>query len=314
MGEFYTARSNLDGSDFQAKPRLTPEEFGRRTEQSWLQVVGEQIYHAYVKMDEHGKWQLWTAQSNLDESGWRTVQRTTEGGWIPRFQATTDGIYYYYGCYYKTHPQDTFYIARSDFDGRNWQEIAKIHDEFAFPWGWLLVANELIYVTYAVLDNDGIACFHTGRLDVNGDRRQFIKRTDHSTGAGPGHIRIMGNSLYYCYGKLKTSETPTQFWLAESDLDGGNWRIEPIADPNVRHLMNYSAFQMVGGRTYWSANRAPDLYRDQQVVFGTSGSNLVNKDGAFGIGLTEKQRARGFINCGQGYLNRGETIDGYTVM
>ena len=74
--------------------------------------------------------------------------------------------------------------------------------------------------------------------------------------------------------------------------------------------MNYSAFHMVGGRTYWSANRAPDLWYDQRVLFGTSGSNLVNKDGAFGIGLTEKGRARSFINCGQGYLRRGETMEG----
>ena len=204
--EFYTARSNLDGSDFQATPRLTPEEFGRRTEQSCLQVVGEQIYHAYVKMDEHAKWQLWTAQSNLDGSGWRTVQRTTDGSWIPRFQATTDGIYYYYGRYYKTHPQDTFYIAKSDFDGRDWQVIAKFHDEFARPLGRLLVANGWIFVTFAVQDNNGIARLHTGRLDVNGHRRQFIKRTDHLTGAGPGHVRIIGDRLYYCYAKHKTSE------------------------------------------------------------------------------------------------------------
>ena len=121
----------------------------------------------------------------------------------------------------------------------------------------------------------------------------------------------MGDRLYYCYGKQETSETPLQYWLAESDLDGRNWRIEPITDSNVRHIMNYGAFQMVGGRTYWSANRAPDFYYDQRVVFGMSGSNLVNKNGAFGIGLTEKQRARAFINCGQGYLQRGETIDGY---
>ncbi len=311
IGEFYTARSNLDGSDFHATPRLTPEEFGRRTEQSGLQVLGERIYHAFVKMDQHGKWQMWTAQSNLDESGWQTVQRTTDGGWIPRFQATTDGIYYYYGRYYKTHPQDTFYIAKSDFDGRDWQVIAKFHDEFARPLGRFLVANGWIYVTYTALDYDRIARFYTGRLDVNGQRRQFIKRTDHLTDAGPGHIRIMGDRLYYCYAKHKTSDTPTQFWLAESNLDGGNWGIEPITNPNVRHLMNYGAFQMVGGRTYWSANRAPDLYYDQRVLFGTSGSNLVNKDGAFGIGLTEKQRARAFINCGQGYLQRGETMDGY---
>ena len=311
VGEFYTAHSNLDGSDFQATPRLTPEEFGRRTEQSCLQVVGERIYHGYVKMDRHGKWQLWTAQSNLDESGWQTVQRTTEGGWIPRFQATTDGIYYYYGRYYKTHPQDTFYIAKSDFDGRNWQVIAKFHDEFARPLGRLLVANGWIFVTFAARDNDGIARLHTGRLDINGHLRQFIKRTDHLTDTGAAHIRFMGDRLYYCYEKQKTSETSLQYWRAESDLDGENWRIEPITDPNVRHSMSYGAFQMVGGRTYWLADRAPDLWYDQRVLFGTSGANLVNKDGAFGIGLTEKQRARAFINCGQGYLLRGETMDGY---
>ena len=311
IGEFYTAHSNLDGSDFQATPRLTPEEFGRRTEQSCLQVVGERIYHAYVKMDQHVKWQLWTAQSNLDGSGWRTVQRTTDGGWIPRFQATTDGIYYYYGRPRKTHPQDTFYIAKSDFDGRNWQVIAKFHDEFARPLGRFLVANGWIYATYTALDNDRICRFYTGRLDVNGQRRQFIKRTDHLTDTGAAHIRFMGDRLYYCYGKQKSSETSLQYWRAESDLDGGNWRIEPITDPNVRHSMSYGAFQMVGGRTYWLADRAPDLWYDQRVLFGTSGANLVNKDGAFGIGLTEKQRARAFINCGQGYLLRGETMDGY---
>jgi hypothetical protein len=133
-GQFYTACSNLDGSDLRATPRLCSEEVGRRTEQSWLQVVGQRVYHAYVQMDDHGKWQLRTARSDVDGGDWRSVQRTTAGGWIPRIQAAGGGIYYYHGRYRKTHPQDTFTIARSDYDGGNWEVGVDLHDDFARPW------------------------------------------------------------------------------------------------------------------------------------------------------------------------------------
>ena len=79
-GQRYTAWSNIDGTEWHATERI-PEAKSKaiRTEQGNMQVVGNKIYYGYPQNEvASGKWQLWTAESNLDGTGWKAVQRTAE--------------------------------------------------------------------------------------------------------------------------------------------------------------------------------------------------------------------------------------------
>ena len=312
--QIFTARSGIDGSDWEVIPRIhyIKGSKGSRTEQGAMQVVGQYIHHAFPRMDADGKWQLWTARSRLDGSDWQAIQRTKDGGWIPRLQVTSDAIYYIYSRYSKTHPQDRMFVARSDLDGNNWRVITTIQRDLSVPWVGFFVGQDLIYLSYAEHDESGVNCMYTASIDLDGGNLRAIKRGDGHSNTSSAKIQMIGDRLYYCYHRAVTDEEdpgatkPVQVWTAVSRLDGSGWQAQQITDGTIRYLSNYRSFQIVGGRTYYFANAARSLLFDQRVLFGTSGANLVNKGDAFGIGMTSEREVRGFINTGPDHLFRGQ--------
>ena len=98
-------------------------------------------------------------------------------------------------------------------------------------------------------------------------------------------------------------------WTAEADLDGSNWKATQRTNGQTDIFAGYRGIEVVGGKMYIAAMESPK-YPENPVrmyaMMAASGSNIVGKGGTFGIGMTESNEARGFINAGQDYRFRGE--------
>ncbi len=315
-GQRYTAWSNIDGTGWRATSRI-PEAKSRaiKTEQGNMQVVGNKIYYGYPQNEvDNGKWQLWTAESNLDGTGWKAVQRTKDGGWIPAFQVVGDYIYYRY-C--RTSERDGIYFVRSNIDGTDWKVIRFVKAKLRCPWGGFYVDKGIIYFTYSPLDKNGISQLWTGRMNTDGTDLEVIQRTSGNHETPPTRIQVVGNKVHYAYwqhdieGSLlnwdhyKKGLIPRQLWTAQSNLDGTDWKTVKRTSGDIYHALFYKGIQVVGGKIY-CGGQAQSSWTDERIMFGKSGSNIINKGDAYGIGLTEDNEARAFINAGQDYLFRAE--------
>jgi hypothetical protein len=69
---------------------------------------------------------------------------------------------------------------------------------------------------------------------------------------------------------------------------------------------------VVGGKAYYDVNRLHYVKKEGRVarqengVLGYSGSNVLSKGDAYGIGMSASGSVSGFVNAGEDYLYRGE--------
>lgn len=331
--QIYTAQSNLDGSGWKSTQR-TFEPDGYRTEQEGnLQVAGNRVYNAWPQKDEKGDWQLWTSISNLDGSDFKATKRTVNGGWIPNLQVVGDQVFYMYPTLqnlaknnFAGASDEHLYFAVSDRDGKNWRVLHSINHVAYMPSGWgsFQVHDGKIYFEYSQDVGERGGYLFTGSMNLDGSDFQSVQRTSGDDLAGPTHnsIQVLGNKVYYTYNLRHTSKTPSemakeimartnlgdtgiQIWTAESNLDGSGWKATQRTDGSKDMFAGYRGIEMVGGKLYLAAMLFPHFHEDPVRMYpmmATAGANIVSKGSAFGIGLTENNEARAFVNGGLDHL------------
>jgi len=344
--QIWTAESALDGSAWRAFQRtesarydLLPPDDGRpdtmdvdralyRTDHGQICVVGNTIYIAYAAMDRDHVWQLWTGVSNLDGSGYRSHQRTTDRGWIPSgIQAVGDRVYYLYpkgNNIFETYGHNRvpgtatgpksvegFYVATTNLQGEDWKVIRRIGGPCpSGDSGSFYLSNGRIYLIWSEFEADGVSTrLHTGDMDLaGGDFRRLVRTSAGGYVKTPivGGVQVVGNRIYYLFARLTTTagRAESSLWTAESNLDGSGWEEQRI-DGGARNLgVGYKGLVVVGAKRYLAPGRP------REGLLGFGGANIVNKGDAYGLGLTEGGRPRGFVNAGQDFIFRGEaTVD-----
>lgn len=339
--QIYTAQSNSDGSGWRTTQRTFRTE-GYRTEQLFnLQVASGRIHYAWEEKGDTDQWQMWAASSALDGSDFKAVQHTFDGGGIPQLQIVGDKKYYLYS----TPASDSrkpyrvsATFAVSKLDGSCWRVLKTIQD---IPYwyggiGAFQVSNNRIYLTYNRAAEDGHIHLFTGEMNTEGQDFRSVQRTfgkeNSGIPQGGGGIQVVGDKIYYIfqldngrfnieerYAALRSSEqTNTDIsdiavWTAVSDLNGSNWKATKRTGAPPSILLGYQGIQVIGGKAYYAGFESPPTDHDARergdryrAVLGTSGSNIINKGDAFGLGLDEFNELSGFINAGQDYLYRGE--------
>lgn len=338
--QIWTARSNLDGSDYQAEQR-THERDGFRVEQGALQVVGTDIYYAWPQKDEYGTWQTWTASSRLDGSAFRSVQVTTDGAALVQQQVVGDSIYYLlntsWGRPGARHPAGKAYLnsielAVSNRRGGSLRVLKTIDSVTARTGGAAFqVTNGKLYFAYVQADaNDRINLF-TGSMTTDGSGFHTVPRRFGEGMRGiPGvrqlGIQVVGNKVYYALvlvnADMSAEEASKQlsqkttvgrddisFWTAEANIDDSGWKPTRRTGSPPDIVPQYKSIDVVGGKVYYSLAEVRQYHEPYEPFYpylGVSGSNIVNKGDAYGLGLTEWNEARAFINAGEDYLVRAE--------
>ena len=319
--QIYTGTSGTDGKDW----RVTQRTFttGRYdTEQTRnVQVVGNKVYYAFPMKGKAGKWQLWTATSNLDGSSWKARQQTTSGGIIPSFKVSGDKIYYIF-------PVDTLkknvydvVIASANLDGSGWHEIRRIHGGAWWIIAQLTVDKGTIYFSYSKGDPNKSVHLWTGRVATDGSAFKERQRTFGIGNSIPAGVQVVGDKVQYSFSVTqqpmalmkKLGWMGFSFLTASTDLNGDHWIQERhIGGDSDDHLTGYKMLSVVGGKAYYDVNRLHyvkkegRLARQENGVLAYSGSNVLSKGDSYGIGMSASGSVSGFVNAGEDYLYRGE--------
>lgn len=319
--QIYTGTSGTDGKDWRATQRTFTK--GRYdTEQTRnIQVVGNKVYYAFPMKDKAGKWQLWTATSNLDGSSWKARQQTTSGGIIPSFKVSGDKIYYIFPADTpRKHAYDMI-IASANLDGSGWHEIHRMHGA-----GWWIVAQltvnkGIIYFSYSKGDPDKSVHLWTGSVATDGSAFRERQRTFGRGNSAPAGVQVVGDKVLYAFSFTQQPMASMEklgwmgmsFWTASADLNGDHWiQQRQAGGDGDDHLTGYKMLSIVGGKAYYDVNRLHyvkkegHLARQLNGVLAYSGSNILSKGDSYGIGMSTSGTVSGFVNAGEDYLYRGE--------
>lgn len=319
--QIYTGTSGTDGKDWQATQRTFTA--GRYdTEQTRnVQVVGNKAYYAFPMKDKAGKWQLWTATSNLDGSAWKARQQTTGGGIIPSFKVSGTKIHYIFPV---DTPKPEVYdivIASANLDGSGWHELRRIHGGAWWIIAQLTVDKDTIYFSYSKGDPTESVHLWTGRMATDGSGFQEHQRTFGVGNSIPAGVQVIGDKVLYSFSVThqpmalikKLGWMGFSFWTASTDLNGDHWIQERhIGGDGDDHLTGYKMLSVVGGKAYYDVNRLHyvknkgRLARQENGVLAYSGSNVLSKGDSYGIGMSASGSVSGFVNAGEDYLYRGE--------
>lgn len=319
--QIYTGTSGTDGRDWQATQRTFTT--GRYdTEQTRnVQVVGEKVYYAFPMKDKAGKWQLWTATSNLDGSAWKVRQQTTGGGIIPSFKVSGDKIYYIFPV---DTPKKQVYdvvIASANLDGSGWHEIRRVHGGAWWIIAQLTVNKGTIYFSYSKGDPNKSVHLWTGSVATDGTGFHERQRTFGVGNSIPAGVQVVGDKVLYSFSVMQRPMASMKklgwmgfsFWTASADLSGDNWvQQRHVGGDGDDHLTGYKMLSVVGGKAYYDVNRLHyvkkegHLAQQENGVLAYSGSNVLSKGDSYGIGMSASGSVSGFVNAGEDYLYRGE--------
>jgi hypothetical protein len=334
--QIWTARSGVDGHDYEAVQRTHKSEVFA-VEQGGMQIVGNEIYYAWPQKDDHG-WQTWTATSRVDGSDFRAAQRTTDGAAFVYQQVVGDKIYFLLNTSWGKHrdPGQKSYlsnlaIAVSERRGGPLRILKTIEGVSGGTGGASFhVTNGRVHFAYIQVDNNDRVNLFTGSMKSDGSGFRAIQRGFPGVRGLPGvpqlGIAVVGNKVYYALVLVKSDKTAAEasnqvfrkatvgregftFWTAEAGVDGSGWRATQRTNSPPDIAPQYKSIAVVGGKIYHSLMEQGE-YREPYEPFhpylGSSGANIVNKGDAYGLGLTEWNEARAFVNAGEDYLFRGE--------
>lgn len=279
------------------------------TEQGAMQVAKKRVYYAWPQMDHNG-WQLWTASSSLDGSWFSATQRTVDGGWVPQIQVSGNAVYYMYAGSpnrgTRDQPTKPMYFAKSYLDGSDWKVIAKL-PSVGQTVGGLLVDKDKVFFGYSRMAPDGKAEPVIGSMDMNGEN--LTEESPIGKGWGPEVVPLqaVGERVVYFVEMIDSEHdlSSIHYSIASARRDGSDWKTEPFADGKLEP--GYTVYEQTGGKSYFGLTKDRNLGElRERAMLGTEGANLVNKGGAFGIGLSPEGVGTAFVNVGKDYLCRGE--------
>ena len=323
--QIWTATAKADGSDWKTVQRTRSTE-GYHVEQGEFQVVGSKIYFDWpAKVGS--RWQNFVASSDLEGNAFTAEQQSTDGSTPVRQQIVGAQRFLLVNITWGHKSEESqgaeFALVVSDLDGKN-RQVLRRFDRLHVGTGAMTfrVSNSRVYFVYDQnISSGGVASVGLFTASMKTDGTDFHATQQKLADGFAGHpgvpqegIQIVGNRIYYTLTSSDKEEagkwnTGQALWTAEADLDGTHWKAVRRSDASVDVQPQYKGLVVVGGKTYLSAAQwifAPGLGPQFKVHMGTSGSNIVNKGDAFGLGMTEDHTIRGFANVGQDYLFRAE--------
>ncbi len=146
--QIWTAIMKCDGTGWQAV-KQTSSPYDKHNPQLYLE--GGKIFYAWHQADESdfrkAKYQIWTAQMNIDGSGWQAIQRTETpfDKYTPKLQSVGDMIYYVWEESDGKYRQ--IWTARVNKDGTGWKSERRTKSPYGkYDPQFQIVGNKIYYV------------------------------------------------------------------------------------------------------------------------------------------------------------------------
>lgn len=180
-----------------------------------MMVVGNKVYYAWSQWDGT-YWQIWTANSNLDGTGFTATQLTSGSIHSRYVQLFVEGskIYYVYG---RLTPRWMIFTATSNLDGSNFvatqQTAGGVINFYEYR---LWVYGTKVY--YVFIGDNPFGRIYTASTNLDGSGWSAALRVA-SGGYWEGpQLTTDGTKLYYVWQQSDGSKY--QIWTADSNMDG----------------------------------------------------------------------------------------------
>jgi len=258
-----------------ADVQLTTSNYNKTVPQ--YQVYGTKIYFVWQE-DYSGNYQICTAYSNLDGSGFTTTRQTTSATnrVNPHLQVYGSKVYYVYqeivsGYYALMH-------AVANLDGTNWSATRLRWDNLHGIYDpQLEVVGDKIYYVWSYrmsssLPGDALA---TGISDLDGTNFAQTTQDENSTWmVMPPQLQVVEDKIYYVYTIFNEVTDPYhQIMVASADLNGENF--VTTKKTTSAYDKNYPQFQVVSSKIYyvWEEPDATPKVQIWTAIMDTDGSN-----------------------------------------
>lgn len=272
----------LDGTKFEATKR-TESLYDKKNPQ--LQVFGNEIYYVWQGKDEKGHYQIWTAETGLDGTGFKeTATKRTSTPFHkvhPQLEIAGDKIYYTWseldGLYYQ------IWTAEMNKNGNNFENITQRtntpFDKY-YPQFQVVESKGKIFYVWQEEDHkesdQGHYQIWTAEMELGNTgyfttATQRTRRTtsdsdkEHHFDKEHPQLQVFENKIYYVWQVdvwQEDGDAHYQIWTAEMNLDG-------IDDFNPIKRTNTSSTKIF-----------PQLeVRDKKIYYTWSESDVVTPPG-----------------------------------
>jgi hypothetical protein len=221
--QIFTAEMNIDGTGWKAEKR-TSGQFDKVFPQ--LHVAGNKIYTVWQQPDATKNRQIWTAEMNVDGTGWKQVQRTNTpfDKQFPQLQAVDNKIYYAWNESDGKYRQ--IWTAEMNADGTGWNAVKRTSSPYDKFEPQLQLIGEKIYSVWRESDGSHFQIW-TAVMNRDGTGWQAVKRTNSPYDKHNPQFQINGGRIYVTWHEAdgpNWRKAKYQIWTAEMNVDGTGWR------------------------------------------------------------------------------------------
>jgi len=238
--------------------------------QPQLHVFGKKIYYVWHEYEGPSR-QIFTAEMNIDGTGWKATQRTF-GRFdkvFPQIQVAKDKIYYV-----RQQPDETknrqIWTMEMNLHGSGWKEVQRTNTPFDKQFPQLQVVGDKIYYTWN--ESDGkYRQIWTAQMNIDGSAWKATKRTSTPYDKFEPQLQVVGETIHFVWRESDGSHF--QIWTAIMDRDGPSWKAEKRTHtPFDKHNPQFTIY---GNKIYftWHEADGPD-WRKAKYQIWTAEMNL----------------------------------------
>ena len=217
--QIWTAVMNIDGTGFVATQRTTSAYHTNETYTLQLQVVSDKIYYVLSKYGDNNRGQIWTAEMNIDGTGFTATQRTNySGNYNPQMQVVESKIYYVW-YRYDDNNKPQIWTAEMNIDGNDFTATQRTTSNYDKIGPQLqVVGNKIYYVWYEFSSYWQI---YTAVMNIDGSGFTATQRTPSLYYAEvEPQLQVVGNKIYYVWRDYYPGHPYHQIYTAEMNIDG----------------------------------------------------------------------------------------------
>jgi len=267
--------------------------------QPQFQVSGNKIHFVWHEYDGPFR-QIFTAEMNIDGTGWKAEKRTS-GQFdkvFPQLHVARNKIYTVWQQPDATKNRQ-IWTAEMSIDGTGWKEVQRTNTPFDKQFPQLQVVGNKIY--YAWNESDGKhRQVWTAEMNGDGTAWNATKRTSSPFDKFEPQIQVIGEKMVLVWRESDGSHF--QIWTAVMNQDGTGWQsIKQTSSPQDKHNPQ---FQANGGKIYltWHEADGPDwqkakyqIWTAEMIVDGTGWRAIQRTIAGFDKYTPQLQVARGKI-------------------
>jgi hypothetical protein len=219
--------------------------------QPQFQTFGDKIYCVWHEYDGPFR-QIFTAEINIDGTGWKAVKRTSgqSDKVFPQLHITGNKIYYV-----RQQPDATknrqIWTMELNIDGTGWKEVQRTNTPFDKQFPQLQAVGDNIY--YVWNESDGrYRQIWTAEMNIDGTGWKATKQTMTPFDKYEPQLQVVRDKIYFAW--RESDGVHFQLWTAAINRDGTSWHsMKRTSSPYDKHNPQ---FQVHGDKVYYAWHEA----------------------------------------------------------